>query len=116
MDNRLCNKFNAEAYKKMTPFKKLAEKIEAKPRDTWFCCNDLGDSDAVTFFEKFFIPTDLEGNVYGNETRHVPGLSTPWMCTKRKDRRTLDNEDRITALLFADQLWQDKENRKYERK
>ena len=90
----------------MTPFKELAERIEEDPHGWWFCCIDLPEKPS-DFFSNFFEPTQEEKSEY-----HV--LYTSWMGHESTTVQQ-DNLDRITALLFADQLWQDKENRKYER-
>lgn len=99
----------------MTPFKELAERIEALPYDTWFCCNELKDVSHRNFFKDFFMPTEEEAKEY------LVSLATwlfdrgAWLSTSHQ-KKEQDNYDRITALLFADQLWQDEANRKYERK
>lgn len=93
----------------MTPFKELAERIEAKLDDTWYCCADLFDQECIAFFKKFFRPTDSESAVYRM-------MELFWMSRRNSSLGDVkDNTDRITALLFADQLWQDEENRKYDR-
>lgn len=91
----------------MTPFKELAERIEAKLDDTWYCCVGLYQEECKQFFKDFFEPTQEEKSEY-----HV--LYTSWMGHESTTVQQ-DNLDRITALLFADQLWQDEENRKYDR-
>jgi hypothetical protein len=100
----------------MTPFKKLAYKIAKHPNDTWFCCNDLKGMCAVLFFEKFFMPTIEEAKLYQVWLDSKLIDNGAWMRSKKGCNSYSDNQDRITALLFADQLWQDKQNRKYERK
>jgi hypothetical protein len=99
----------------MTPFKKLAKRIEKHPYHVWYCCNDLDSPIAVEFFGVFFMPSKEEVkrfNVYFDSDEENCGA---WLSTRLRDKH-LDNTDRITALLFADQLWQDKANRKYQRK
>lgn len=92
--------------KKKTPFKELAEKIADDMKELWGCCNHLADIES-DFFQSFFEPTEYERNKYNqNFWFWMSGINT---TTQQ------DNTDRITALLFADQLWQDEENRKYER-
>lgn len=93
----------------MTPFKELAERIEAQPDGWWHCCTQLNESDK-NFFTNFFKPTEEEREEYNI-------LSFSWMSEIGRGLGDIkNNTDRITALLFADQLWKDKENRKYERK
>ncbi len=98
----------------MTPFKELAERIEAQPYDTWFCCNELRGQLEKKFFTNFFMPTEEEAREYRNLQSEVNDEGA-WLSTGCQ-KKEQDNTDRITALLFADQLWQDKANRKYQRK
>ena len=93
----------------MTPFKELAERIEAKLDDSWYCCVGLYQEECKQFFKDFFQPTTEEYIEYD-----MVGYS--WMSRRNSSLGDVkDNTDRITALLFADQLWQDEENRKYDR-
>lgn len=100
---------------KKTPFKKLAGRIEKYPNGSWFCCNDLNDNDALDFFKNFFMPTKKEASRYKMWLDYTEKNSGPWMTTKGSNQY-LDNLDRITALLFADQLWKDEANHSYVRK
>ncbi len=90
-----------------TPFIKLAERIADNIKDLWGCCHHLR-GDSSHFFESFFKPTYEEQIEYNHSYYY-------WMGSYNV-REEHNNELRILALLFADQLWQDKPNRKYERK
>lgn len=98
----------------MNKFIKLAIDYSKGLEEDQGICENLSNycistpSEEGIFFEIFFKPTLEEILEYQNSTLY-------WMeghfTTDVEDRNT-----RITALLFAAELWEDKENHKYERK
>lgn len=82
----------------MTEFRKLAKEIEEDIDGIWLCCIDL-PKEKVEFFVKYFRPTDKEQKEY-NQHYHI------WMGEIGQSRVS-DNNLRILALLFAEQLWND---------
>jgi len=89
-----------------TPFRELAESIAKNMKEVRGCCSNLPGIPS-DFFIDFFMPTAEEREEYD--------CSLWWWMGGINTTIQQDNQDRITALLFADQLWQDEENYKYER-
>lgn len=83
----------------MTEFRKLAKRIGRYIDDGfWRCCVDLPEKEAY-FFKLWFEPTMKERRIYNH-------LSGSWMSEKTTPISE-DNNLRILALLFAEQLWND---------
>lgn len=82
----------------MTEFSKLAERIGKDIDGLWYCCVHLPENESK-FFAEWFKPTDKEREKY-NHAFHS------WM--NGYDESDTDNNNlRILALLFAEQLWLD---------
>lgn len=82
-----------------TAFIKLAERIGENIHSQFrFCCTDLPRKES-DFFTVWFKPTEKEIETYN----HLYG---PWMGTADSNSKQ-DNNLRILALLFAEQLWLD---------
>ena len=87
----------------MTEFRKLSERIGKDINGWWYCCNDLPKKEA-NFFEKWFKPT-LE------ERREYDHLYGAWMG-REATLKSEDNNLRILALLFAEQIWEEENDKK----
>ena len=82
----------------MTQFRQLAEKIAEKPDRFWLCCVGLKGKEKI-FFQKEFEPTRRERIEYN----HLYGA---WMGDWNKSIYH-NNQLRILALLFAEQIWEE---------
>lgn len=82
----------------MTEFRKLSERIAKNIYRRWHCCNVLPEKESK-FFEKWFQPTHKERFEYDH-------LNIAWMAGEETSNSE-DNNLRILALLFAEQLWLD---------
>lgn len=82
----------------MTEFRRLAERIAEDIYGIWFCCNELHKSEK-DFFSRWFMPSIDELITYGHSEKS-------WMHEYGKSLSE-NNNIRILALLFAEQLWND---------
>ena len=95
-------------------FLELAYKYELNITPFSGICNNIvmikstSKSKLYDFFTDFFEPTKKERDEYN----HQPFF---WMEERDKSEEVNTNT-RITALLFAAELWEDKQNHKYARK
>ena len=83
----------------MTEFRELAQMIgEDIDAWYWYCCNSLS-KEKSEYFTVWFKPTEEELKKY----KHIPNV---WM-EEYESPKHVDNNLRILALLFAEQLWLD---------
>jgi len=83
-----------------TEFSELAQMIgERIDAWDWYCCNSLS-SEKASYFEDWFKPTEDEMKRYN----HIPNV---WM-EEEYSPKIVDNNLRILALLFAEQIYLDK--------